>query len=71
MTKTFLALSVLLLTAVAFCTECETIRGVHDKVVWTATTDGNKIVYRDAHGKVTGTATTSGKQLTEIHLERP
>ena len=55
---------ILLLTTVAFCTERETIRDAHGKVVGTATTDGNKTVYRDAHGKVTGTATTNGNKTT-------
>ena len=50
MTKTILTLSVLLLTIAAFCTERETIRDAHEKVVGTATTDGNKTVYRDVHG---------------------
>ncbi len=54
MTRTILTVSLLLLTALAFCTERETIRDSSGKVVGTATTDGNKTVYRDAHGKVTG-----------------
>ena len=56
--------TIFLLPAVAFCTERETIRDAHGKVVGTATTDGNKTVYRDAHGKVTGTATTNGNKTT-------
>ncbi len=61
--KSFLTLSLLLLTAAAFCTERETIRDAHGKVVGTATKDGNRTVYRDASGKVTGTATTSGNRI--------
>ena len=34
------------------------------KVIGTATTDGNRTVYRDASGKVTGTATTNGNKTT-------
>ena len=56
--------AIFLLTATAFCTERETIRDAHGKVVGTATTEGNKTVYRDAHGKVTGTATTNGNKTT-------
>ena len=64
MTRTILTVSLLLLTALAFCTERETIRDAHGRVVGTATTDGNKTVYRDAHGKVTGTAITNGNKTT-------
>ena len=72
MIKQILTANILLLTSVAFCTERETIRDTHGKVVGTATTDGNKTVYRDAHGKVTGTATTNGTRLlTEMPQERP
>ena len=62
MTRTILTVSLLLLTALAFCAERETIRDAHGKVVGTATKDGNRTVYRDASGKVTGTATTSGNR---------
>lgn len=58
----FLTLLLLLLTSAAFCTERETIRDAHGKVVGTATKDGNRTIYRDASGKVTGTATTSGNR---------
>ena len=51
---------IFLLTAVAFCTERETIRDAHGKVIGTATTDGNKTVYRDAHGKVPSVASPTG-----------
>ena len=58
----FLTLMLLVLTSAAFCTERETIRDAHGKVVGSATTDGNRTVYRDASGKVTGSATTSGNR---------
>ena len=59
-----LTLSILLLTAVAFCDERETIRDATGKVVGTATTSGNRTIYRDATGKTSGTATTSGNGTT-------
>ena len=43
MTRILTTIILLLLTTVAFCTERETIRDAHGKVVGTATTDGNKI----------------------------
>ena len=59
-----LTLSILLLTATAFCDERETIRDATGKVIGTATTDGNRTVYRDAIGKTSGTATSSGSGTT-------
>ena len=64
-----LTLSILLLTAVAFCDERETIRDATGKVVGTATTSGNKTIYRDATGKTTGTATTEGNRT--IYRDAP
>ena len=58
--KIILTAAILLLTAVAFCDERETIRDATGKVVGTATTSGNKTIYRDATGKTSGTATASG-----------
>lgn len=58
----FLTAIMLLLTAVAFCDERETIRDATGKVVGTATTSGNKTIYRDATGKTTGTATKDGNR---------
>lgn len=60
--KIILTITILLLTAVAFCDERETIRDATGKVVGTATTSGNKTIYRDATGKTTGTATKDGNR---------